>query len=341
MRSIFADTPESQDWFDAIARVSAADIQRVQVPEPEKWREWLRYVEVPEEDLDEVISTTPTPESNAELYEVLQRGAALLISRMGDIDIDFRFAALADFNDAQHRFFYVQLLTACLPFVREYHQSLGIPEHITQATVADLGRNIRVHRKREGIGGLGVMWWLMLHFRGVIFQLGRLQFERQHAGEEVAASMREYGIPAEASSNVLSIHIPDFLGSMDHDSCTESIQQAVTFFVKYFPDWPVETGTCNSWLLDPQLKDYVRADSNIIRFQDRFTLAEGSYDASDSVMQFVFGKHVRDIDTIHPESSLARGVIAHLKSGKAWHGRQGWLRLPSDSMPSTAKQSGE
>src|SRR5690606_24606621 len=97
------------------------------------------------------------------------RGAALLLRGMGEISYEHRFAALADFNHPGHRYFYVQLLTACLPFVREYHRSLGIPEDISQATLADLGRNVRVHRKREGVGGLGVMWWLSLHFRGVIY----------------------------------------------------------------------------------------------------------------------------------------------------------------------------
>lgn len=328
MHPIFSDSPESVAWFEAIAKISPEEAEKIQIPEESIWREWLEYVEVPAEDIELVIATTPAPGSD--LYEILQRGAAHLISHMGQIKIDTRFAALKDFNDPEYRFFYVQLLTACLPFVRAYHTSLGIPEEITQATVADLGRNIRVHRKREGIGGLGVMWWLMLHFRGIIFQLGRLQFEQHYASEEIVASMREQGIDASPQTPVLSIHIPDFLGPMDEERCTESIAQAVAFFQTYFPTWPVEYAVCNSWLLDPQLKEYLRPESNIIRFQNRFHITDGGYDASDSVMQFVFGKHVRDIDTIHPESSLGRGVITHLKNGRSWNGRQGWFRLPED-----------
>ena len=241
---IFADTPESKAWLDALSNVSTADKNRIQIPDADTWRDWLRYVEIPEEDLDDVIRTTPTAESNPELHDLLQRGGALLVNAMGRIEIDFRFARLVDFNHREYRYFYVQLLTACLPFVREYHQSLGIPENITQATLADLGRNVRVHRKREGVGGLGVMWWLMLHFRGVIFQLGRLQFELHHAGKEVAASMREHGIDADVNTHVLSIHIPEFMGPMDHDSCSASIQEAVRFFPTYFPDWSVDYGIC-------------------------------------------------------------------------------------------------
>lgn len=334
MRSIFVDTPEADAWFEAISSVPFEDWKSIQIPDESTWIEWLKYVEVPVEDLAEIIATTPTPQSNPELYEVLQRGAAWLIGHMGEIEIEQRFAALKDFNDPQYRFFYVQLLTACLPAARQYHQSRGIPEHISQATFADLGRNIRVHRKREGIGGLGVMWWLMLHFRGLIFQLGRLQFELQRVGKVKSESMNASGFETTPETLALSIHIPDFLGPMDHEACSESIGQAVDFFPRYFPDMPVAFAYCNSWLLDPQLKKYLREDSNIIRFQNRFTLVDGSYDASDSVMQFVFGKHVRDIDTIHPESSLARGVLGHLKNGGTWQGKEGWFALPA--MPNQA-----
>lgn len=326
MRELFVDTPEANAWFEAIGIISEEEKNRVQVPDATTWAEWLNYVEVPEEDLAEVIATTPSPDS--ELYDLLQRGAALLIRSMGEIRVEHRFAALVDFSHPQYRYFYVQLLTACLPFVREYHKSLNIPEDITQSTMADLGRNVRVHRKREGVGGLGVMWWLMLHFRGVIFQLGRLQFEMQYAGDAIAASMQAEGLDATAETHVLSLHIPDFLGPMDHQACSESIDMAVKFFATYFPNWPVSYGICNSWLLDPQLKEYLNEGSNIIRYQNRFQLAESEYDASDSVMQFVFGKHVRDIETVHPESSLARGVITHLKNGRTWQGRQGWFQLP-------------
>src|SRR5690554_2125473 len=155
--TIFADTPEARAWLDATATVPEAEKDRIQIPDRETWKTWLQYVEIPSEDLDEVMATTPSPESDPEFYDLLQRGAAMVVGAMGKINVDFRFAPLADFNHPRYRFFYVHLLAACLPYVRDYHRSLGIPESITQATLADLGRNMQMHRKREGIGGLGVM----------------------------------------------------------------------------------------------------------------------------------------------------------------------------------------
>jgi hypothetical protein len=327
MHPAFANTPESQAWFDAIATVPDSDADRIHIPEDTTWKAWLEYVEIPDQDFAGVMATAPSPESDEELYRILQRGAAYLVSYMGTPDRPVPFAPLVDFNSPTYRYFYVQLLTACLPMVRAYHRSRGIPDTVSQATLADLGRNVRVHRKREGVGGLGVMWWLMLHFRGLIYQLGRLQFEQHLAGADIAASMNAAGINAADDTHVLSIHIPDFMGPMDYDACNDAIAMALDFFPRYFPDWPVEYGICNSWLLDPQLKEFLKPESNIIRFQDRFTITEDSYDSSDSVMQFVFGKHLRDIDTITPQSSLERGILSHLRSGGKWYGRQGWFRL--------------
>src|SRR5699024_5951961 len=116
-------------------------------------------------------------------------------------------------------FFYVHMFVAALPQARDYFRDRNIPESVVQETLADLGRNIRVHRKREGVGGLGVAWWLTLHFRGMIYQLGRLQFERAHLGERGSAGAAAMGIRANPDDHVLSIHIPDFSGPMTPDAC--------------------------------------------------------------------------------------------------------------------------
>ncbi|MCO5218490.1 MAG: acyltransferase domain-containing protein [Thermomicrobiales bacterium] len=329
MHSIFAATEGTQAWLDAIGTVPDNEARSVRIPDADTWRSWLEYVEVPNEDIEAVIATTPS--SDSDLYGVLQRGAAYLLRYTDSFERPVPFAPLADFNDPQTRYFYVQLLAACLPSARTTLAARGIPEEIIQATLADLGRNVRVHRKREGVGGLGVQWWLMLHFRGMIFQLGRLQFERQLASEEVVASMQQHGIEASSETHVLSVHIPDFMGPMDQQACDDAIRKATEFFPRYFPDWPVEYAVCNSWLLDPQLKAILKPESNIIKFQDRYELADGQYDASESVMQFVFGKHMRDIDTITPSSSLERGVIQKLRDGGSWYGREGWFALPQAS----------
>jgi hypothetical protein len=236
-----------------------------------------------------------------------------------------RFALLKDANHPQYRFFYVHLFVAALPHVRQYSAQRAIPEAVVQATLADLGRNLRVHRKRTGQGGLGVAWWLMLHFRGMIYQLGRLQFERARLGDRAAEEAFGIGLSLRVDNHVLSIHIPDFLGPMTPEACDASITEAHTFFSTYFPDEPVVAGVCNSWLLDPQLRDYLREDSNIRRFQDRFQLLPGAYNVNESIVQFVFGPTTEDLNTLPQRSSLERAVVAHMRAGNNWEGRTGWF----------------
>jgi hypothetical protein len=285
----------------------------------------LRYLEIPEEDVPHVLRLAPSPSSNPELWWFLERAVHSLVRYMGEVPGPPRFAPLTGANHPEYRFFYVHVFIAALPHVQQYFTRRGIPETVVQATVADLGRNVRVYRKRTGQGGLGVAWWLTLHFRGMIYQLGRLQFERARLGDRAARQASRVGLKFRADDHVLSIHIPDFLGPMTPEACDASIAEAHTIFSTYFPDEPVVAGVCNSWLLDPQLGNYLREDSNIRRFQDRFQILPGAYNVNESIVQFVFGPTAEDLDVLPQRSSLERAVVAHLRTGKNWEGRTGWF----------------
>lgn len=300
--------------------------ERVTIPQGENLVRTLRYLEVPEEDIPDIAQTVPSPESSPEMWWVLERAVNSLVLHMGQTEGPPRFAPLQDENDPLHRFFYVHVFVAILPYTKAYFRERKIPMDIQQATLADLGRNVRVHRKRNGTGGLGVMWWLTLHFRGMIYDLGRLQFERKSLDADSSAVMSEQGTRAREGNHVLSIHIPDFLGPMTVEACDESIERARPFFAEHFPDEPVVAGTCTSWLLDPLLKEYLRPESNIVRFQTRFTLGPaGDNNANESVLRFVFGPLHENLDDYPQHSSLERAVIANIRAGHHWQFRFGWF----------------
>lgn len=285
----------------------------------------LRYLDAPEEDIPDIVRFAPSPASDPDAWWYLERLVHSLALHMGALEQPPRPATLKDLNDPTYRFFYVHALVAALPQAQVYFRKRGIPEDIVQLTLADLGRNIRVHRKREGVGGLGVAFWLMLHFRGMIYQLGRLQFERHGLGERIATDMVDSGRQAGPDDYGLSIHIPDFSGPMTPDACDGAIAHARDFFPRYFPEEPVRAGLCHSWLLDPQLKGYLGPESNIIQFQDRFHLVPGGTRADNSVVQFVFGPTLKDPGALPQRSRLERAVASHLQNGKHWEARLGWF----------------
>lgn len=59
---------------------------------------------------------------------------------------------------------------------RAIHRSRGIAAEVTVATVADLELWIREEKRRSGSWGLAQLGWLVHHFQGRLFALGRLQY---------------------------------------------------------------------------------------------------------------------------------------------------------------------
>ena len=148
-------------------------------------------------------------------------------------------------------------------------------------------------------------------------------------GASISESARTCDPNVSATTPALSLHIPDFLGPMTPEACDRSIAQAREFFPQYFPEEEYRYAVCHSWLLDPGLKTFLRPDSNIIRFQDRFTIAGPGWDSTDGIMQFVFGRNADAINNVPQDSSLQRGVVSHIRNGGRWWGHLGWFRMPN------------
>ena len=218
------------------------------------------------------------------------------------------------------RYFYVYIFLARLPLVRAYHRSHGIPDDVAWSTLADLGRNLARDRLLMGDGGLRTSGWLTLHFRGSIYGLGRLQYNRRdrtraHLGEGLGDG-----------DHALGVHIPES-GPLTPALCDESFASAKPFFDRHFPETPVRIGVCTSWLLDPQLADYLPPGSNIVRFQRRFQLiGEGSEGDAD-ILRFVFHRIAPDIDSLPQRTTLERAIVSHLRAGRHWRNRTGWVEL--------------
>jgi hypothetical protein len=200
---------------------------------------------------------------------------------------------------------------ATIEDIRALHYRLGIPDDISWDTLGDLGIHVARYRRRNGCTGLDTQWWLALHWRGALFKLGRLQFEVT---------------TTESGARALGIHIPAG-GRLDPAECDASFDAASTFFPRYLPEVATRLATCTSWLLDDQLADYLPADSNIIRFQRRFTLVPGGPDEYDEIFRWVFDRPPASLDELSPRTRLERALIQHVRAGKRWRLRTGWLQL--------------
>jgi hypothetical protein len=70
-------------------------------------------------------------------------------------------------------------------------------------------------------------------------------------------------------------------------------------------------------------------DSNIVRFQRRFTRVPGEeWPGDEDVLRFVFGSPTADLSALKPGTTLERAIVDHLRAGGHFRSCLGWCRLP-------------
>ena len=274
---------------------------------------------IDEQDQQEILAAWPSPAVDFDIWRSLEDAYETLTKDLGGhAPLELPGPPLDSTPTARYFFVYVYL--AALSDVRRFHAQRRIPDEVSWATLSDLGRNLKRDRLLLGDGGLRTSGWLTLHFRGSIYELGRLQINRRDATRARVGDSPDAGEPA------LDIHIPES-GPLAPEACDDSLARAQPFFARHFPETPPRLGTCTSWLLDPQLADYLGPESNIIRFQRRFELIDESHDGDAAVLRFVFHRIAPNIDHLPQRTTLERAIVAHLREGRHWRDRTGWLTL--------------
>ena len=318
------------------------------LPDADDLPEILLDLAVPHEDINELIALRRLLTHDSGAMRLLEECVEGLVRDMGEIGgaapwpgdrITEQLTGQVDEQadgrgsgepGALGRYFAVYVFLAALPYVRAHHHALGVPPEVSRRTLADLGRNMAVYRRRYGRGGLQAPWWIALHFHGELFQLGRLQFQRARVGERTAGLLAGTGLAADADAMCLSVHISDFHGPLSPAACDRSLALASDFFARHFPRERYTAGVCHSWLLDPQLKRYLGADSNIVRFQERFRIAgEAGEPADTEPVQFVFGNPDLPVADLPRRTTVERAVGDHLRAGGHWYIGHGWFPLPT------------
>lgn len=276
----------------------------------------LDRLAVPPDDAAEVMAAWPDPDSplwTPELRWLLDRSTALVRADLGGHGWLSPGPALPRERGPAWRHLYVYAYLALVDVALEYHRAHGIAEAVSWTTLADLGRNLAVDRRMRGEGWPVMQSWLTLHSRGGLYELGRLQ---HHRGD-----------------SALSLHIPDS-GPLTPEAVSASLDEARAFFPRHFPDERYTAFSCGSWLLDPQLREYLPDESNIIRFQRRFDLEpheeQEGLNADVEVLRFVFRTLTTPLDRLPRGTVLQRAVVDHLQAGRHWQWRRGRFPIAGD-----------
>lgn len=200
-------------------------------------------------------------------------------------------------------------LLAVADDVRAFHASRGISTELSDRALSDLGQQAWVHRRTYGAFGLHTYGWMTTSYSGILYWLGRLQFNLHRCGDGWA----------------LSTHIPE-TGRLTPEAVDDSFRQATAFFAEHFPDYPTLLFHCGSWLLDPQLAEVLDPESNMVRFQKRWTLKGEGTQADEDAVFFVFRKRGDvDLATLPRDTTLQRAILDKLSAGGHWNSWDGTM----------------
>ncbi|GGR71510.1 hypothetical protein GCM10010269_07990 [Streptomyces humidus] len=308
------------------------------LPNTDELTDVLLDLAVPHQDIDEAVRLSRRVTSDTDVLRILEKAVADVVQDMGRIrGTTVDIPALPDASTATARFFPLYVFVAALPHIRAHHRERGIPDEVGRRTLADVGRCVAWYRRWHGTGGLLIPQWLTLHFHGELYQLGRLQFQRSRVDERTGASIAAAGLPQRPQELGLAVHVPDFMGPLTPQAVERSLALARTFFARHYPEETYSVATCESWLLDPQLKRRLPKDSNIVRFQERFHLAHPptaseareAPEAPEDMepVRFVFGTTDVPLDQLPRRTVLERAVLDHLREGGHWYVGRGWFEL--------------
>jgi hypothetical protein len=286
----------------------------VRLPRGDEARDLLRRLEIPELDVEEIVAATPDPDRDPALWWLLERAYHAIVRNMGDWRAKLRSGPTLPGRAAAARYFHVYVYVATVPAVRRFHASRGIPETTTWETLAQLGEMVAVHRRKHGEGGMSAQWWTTYVLRGIVSQLGRLGFGLAVGGD---------GTPE------LAAHVPEAGGPLIPEIIHDSLRRARLFFDAHFPEHGAQVVTATSWLLDPQLAEYLPEDSNILQARRGWILTDAEPEpGDDAILEFVFRYNGQPLDELPQRTTLERAVVAHLKAGRHWYERAARVPLP-------------
>lgn len=224
--------------------------------------------------------------------------------------------------------------------VRRWHAARGVDAEQSWHVLADLGQQMRVHRRGTGRLGLHQLNWVSGNWAGRLVHLGRLQFDlsRRRAARLDQGADR----PAEASAAaderrrwVVGTHIPA-TGPLDPDEVEASFAAATAYFTAHYPDLDEGRGpgeprfghefTCDSWLISDEFARILGPESNLARFAALWERIGTSPEDADSALFFVFGlRPPVDPATLPRRTRLERAVADRLADGRGWTGGTGRL----------------
>ncbi len=285
----------------------------------------LRELNVAQSAVDEIIGHWDEFRADESWTTLLAALVSLIEEQMGDHDAPLPIWDDLDDAGASGRLLYCYLFAITWRDTQVFLRRAGCPDAIVERTMSSLSRHVGIHTRKWDTVGLDAGWWMLPVLRGELLQIGSLQFHRATLGvcsltprpwyNEHDAKMRGPGFRYGDAS--VGIHIPDTT-DLSKNALDATFDEARDVIGALWPVHQRRIATCQSWMLDSQLEEFLAPSSNILGFQRRFTPLPAWIVDDGDIVEFVFrrpGVALRD----RPQTTtLERAVVALIESGRHW-----------------------
>ncbi|MCM1285227.1 MAG: acyltransferase domain-containing protein [Acetobacter sp.] len=194
----------------------------------------------------------------------------------------------------------------CTRLTKEKYDKIGINNQIFADTMSD----INIWCRNNGNKGLKNTEWIKNHINCELFRIGRLQYQMFTCRSK---SINYKNLPFESGDKMIYIHIPQG-ERLIYDECISSINDAISFFAEYFPDYYYRYFFCESWLLYEDNYLFMNPMSNILQFSSLFKIIKSSADDSQAIER-IFGKKELFKKNYAEKTTLQKSAKAFMLEG--------------------------
>lgn len=191
----------------------------------------------------------------------------------------------------------------------EQYVKRGIPDTIFKDTFAFITRFVAPTKDENGKYRYNQAWWLPREITLQEFRIGSLEYE----------------FVEENNQHEVGIHIPSD-ADMNLKALCSSVADFIEFEKKYFPDWCGTVMTTETWMIMPELEEFLSKDSHIVKFKNLFDIDYVDYEQT-WYMQWIFPGYSEINENLPEKTSLQKKLKQYLLSGKKFGIAKGHLVL--------------
>lgn len=190
-------------------------------------------------------------------------------------------------------------------------REMGIEAAALYEAMTDMTKKCEVQKAANGIYGIpqnDQRAWLRYHINGVMFQFGRLQFQKAVSEYDLEIE----GMKVAKGDLCFYVHIPRST-PLTQEACMASYKEALAFARKHFGVDKMVC-FCYSWTLQPWLLDKLDAQTNIIKYQKSYEIIE-TIESLPHMFPFIFPKEYDNLDDYPVDTTLRRAAIERRRKG--------------------------